>query len=816
MGRGGYALGVDLGTTFTAAAVTRDGSTEVVMLGASSATVPSVIAVGDNGETLVGPAAESRGASDPTQVARQFKRRFGDSSPMLVGGTMRSAQALTADLLRWVVELVTEREGAPPSKVVVTHPANWKSFKLELLEGAIEQAGVDDFALISEPVGAAIDYANRSSVDRDDLIAVYDLGGGTFDATILERNEGTFETLGEPRGIEHLGGIDFDSALLQFVIGQLPDDYEIDEDDPATATALGQLRQSIVQAKIALSSDTSTAVPVLLPGAATEIRVTREDFEQLIAVSVRDSIGALERTLDGAGRSAEDLAAVLLVGGSSRIPLVGRLIAEALKRPVAVDSDPKLAIARGASAHAASLMPAPVEESEPAAVPPVVPPVTPVVPAVAGASETVNVAAPPEVSAVPAPVPEPVAAPEPVAEAEPPAVPTPAPEPVAEAAPAPMPEPAQPAATAAATAHYQVAQDPHAQHYQQQSYAQPDPYAQAGYAQPGYAQPGYEQPAPKKSRKGLVALLVLLLLAGGGAAAYFLTQSSDDAADSSGTTTADSATFVEGTSTTAEDQTTTDEAAADTTSGGDGDAAATTTDETASNDAAATTDDATSADAAPADDSAAPSGPQYVTAAVTRFDPLDTFCRDENLGPGVLVDIVYDVGDAGFSAAFSSDYEVPGLLDHVPNGSTGVATLDLCQEGDLRTPRFGVVDGAGTESAVFTAPWPTEAGRVDGGATIGSVAVEVVADAGCDADQRAYDVQLNGDPGNDEVNSLRADFGSGWVDALGAGFAFFEDPSIPFGTGSAAVFVLCMPPDSDVALAVGNTDTWAEVVVYIP
>ena len=132
--------GVDVGTTFTAAAVRRDGRTEVVQLGNRGAAIPSVLLLRDDGELLTGDTARRRAVSEPDRVATEFKRRVGDPIPVLVGGSPFAAETLVARLLKWVVDTVTEREGSPPAGIGVTHPANWGPYKLDLLSNAIRTA----------------------------------------------------------------------------------------------------------------------------------------------------------------------------------------------------------------------------------------------------------------------------------------------------------------------------------------------------------------------------------------------------------------------------------------------------------------------------------------------------------------------------------------------------------------------------------------------------------------------------------------------------------------------------------------------------
>lgn len=344
-----WTLGVDLGTTYTAAAVLRDGQARMVNLGRRGAAVPSVVFLRDDDTILIGEAAERRGVADPDRVAREFKRRVGDPAPILLGGVPMSADALLARLLGWTVETVGEREGGPPDRTVVCHPANWGPYKLELLRQACVRAGVGDGDLVPEPQAAAVHYASQERVEPGAVVAVYDLGGGTFDAAVLRKTEAGFELLGRPEGIERLGGIDFDEAVLAHALRHVGDSVAGLGDDPASRAALARLRRECVDAKEALSADSETSIPVTLPGLDTEVRLTRAELESAIRIPLLETVSALRRALRSAEVEAEALAAVLLVGGSSRIPMVAQMVGAELGRPVAVDADPKHAVALGAA-----------------------------------------------------------------------------------------------------------------------------------------------------------------------------------------------------------------------------------------------------------------------------------------------------------------------------------------------------------------------------------------------------------------------------------------------------------------------------------
>ena len=244
-----YRAGIDLGTTFTAAAIRRDGETkpEVVTLGSRGASIPTVVFVDADGAVLVGEPAEARSSSDPARVAREFKRRLGDPTPILLGGSPWSPEALLAEVLRHVVGRITAEEGGPPSALTLTYPANWGPYKVEQFR-QVRHAGEPpcptDFS--TEPDAAAAHYASIARTPAGSVVAVYDLGGGTFDATVLRvGDDGRPIRLGTAEGIDKLGGVDVDAAVLEHVRANAAHLFEgLDADDPLVASSLAQLREA--------------------------------------------------------------------------------------------------------------------------------------------------------------------------------------------------------------------------------------------------------------------------------------------------------------------------------------------------------------------------------------------------------------------------------------------------------------------------------------------------------------------------------------------------------------------------------------------
>lgn len=342
-----FVLGVDLGTTFTAAAIADAEGVRMVGLTHEGFAIPSVLTRTSDG-IAVGDAALSVAATKPWMVAREFKRRFGDETPFVIGDDHWRASELTGMLFDWVIERVVAIEGAAPTHVAITHPATWSVHRLDLLDQATNSL-VGERTFIPEPTAAAIHYHERARIDVGSSIAIYDLGGGTFDATVLRRTNDGYEVLGRPSGIDQLGGLDLDQVVFDLVVETMPEQFaDLDPDDVDTQRCVARLREECTRAKIGLSFDARVAVPVVVPGAATDVLVTRSDFEARIEQYIALSLATLAETIRAAALEPSDLASILLVGGSSRVPVIAERLYAAFGVDVVVDAHPKFAVAMGA------------------------------------------------------------------------------------------------------------------------------------------------------------------------------------------------------------------------------------------------------------------------------------------------------------------------------------------------------------------------------------------------------------------------------------------------------------------------------------
>jgi len=351
-----YWLGIDVGSTSIAAAVCRpqrdgDAHLEVVSLGANSDVVRSVVYLGTEGEIVVGAAAERRAATTPDRVVRGFTRGIGEDTPVVIDGVEYSASALTASVVSWVVDRVAQREGGPAHGITVTHPASWEEGQIGAMADALDAAGLPQVALCSGAQAAAISYSIREPLEIGATVAVYDLGGGSFDtAVVCNTGETAFSVLGVPEGIDGLGGTNFDDAVFGHVLAAVP---AVSEQEPETTARMRRsyalCRRECTEAKEALSVDPEVTIPVLLPHVQSQVSMTRAELDDLIRPHITDTVDALRRTLASAGLGPADLDVVLVVGGSARIPLVADLLETELGRPVVVDADPQVAIAVGAA-----------------------------------------------------------------------------------------------------------------------------------------------------------------------------------------------------------------------------------------------------------------------------------------------------------------------------------------------------------------------------------------------------------------------------------------------------------------------------------
>lgn len=348
----GWILAIDFGTTNTSAAIGSGGRVDLVEVDGSGR-MSSAVFVDDHDNLIVGSAAESHLPLAPHRAERTPKRRLGDGVMVLGERAIEPVDAVAAVLRSIAAEAIRRQGGEQPHELRLTHPARWGAIRLRLLAEAAQRAGLPTPVFVPEPVAAALYFADER-ISPGSYVAVYDLGGGTFDTAVLRRSDTGFEVVGPPGGNERLGGEVFDERIHAHLGARLaqanPEAWESLRFDSSRSwrKAAHDFRTEVRRAKEALSGQADYTIYLGAP-VDTELLLTRDEVEDLIRAEIAATVDELVATIDRAGLTPADLAAVNIVGGSSRIPLVTRLVAERVGRVPDTWGDPKAAVVLGAA-----------------------------------------------------------------------------------------------------------------------------------------------------------------------------------------------------------------------------------------------------------------------------------------------------------------------------------------------------------------------------------------------------------------------------------------------------------------------------------
>jgi molecular chaperone DnaK len=350
-----WELGIDFGTSYTVAAIAKDGNVTTVDVESNGRSrLPSCVFLSLDGQILVGTAAQHQAVFAPERYEPTPKRVLSEGD-LFLGDRVVPVTELAAAVFKKVYREACAQEGQTvPSKVRITHPADWNESRKSVLREAVEKAGISTYELVAEPVAAAV-RISLAATQPGQTIAVYDFGGGTFDAAVLERTTGGFEIAGPPAGRDPLGGEDIDIRIINYLGEVLGDEYPEDwpkllnPPDASWRHKSTDLREEVQRAKETLSE--VGVCQLWVPGIERDIQLTRTpELEDLIKDDIEATVDCLEQALEDANVKAKDLAGIYLVGGSSRIPLVGATIYRRLNVKPAVQDNPKSVVAMGAAA----------------------------------------------------------------------------------------------------------------------------------------------------------------------------------------------------------------------------------------------------------------------------------------------------------------------------------------------------------------------------------------------------------------------------------------------------------------------------------
>jgi molecular chaperone DnaK len=342
-------IGIDLGTTNSCVAVLEGGEPKVIPNPEGNRTTPSVVAF-KNGERQVGEVAKRQSITNPNTII-SIKRHMGTSHKVEVEGKEYTPQEISAMILQYLKSYAEDYLGEPVTKAVITVPAYFNDAERQATKDAGKIAGLEVERIINEPTAAALAYG-LDKTDEDQTILVYDLGGGTFDVSILELGDGVFEVK-STAGDNRLGGDDFDQVIIDFLVAEFKKENGIDLGKDKMA--LQRLKDAAEKAKKDLSGVTSTQIslPFITAGEAgplhLEVTLSRAKFDEISADLVERTMGPVRQALSDAGLSPNELDKVILVGGSTRIPAVQEAIKKATGKEPHKGVNPDEVVALGAS-----------------------------------------------------------------------------------------------------------------------------------------------------------------------------------------------------------------------------------------------------------------------------------------------------------------------------------------------------------------------------------------------------------------------------------------------------------------------------------
>lgn len=349
-------IGIDLGTTNSCVAVIEGGEPVVIPNAEGSRTSPSVVAFSKDGERMVGQVAKRQAITNPDRTIASIKREMGSNYKVDIDGKSFTPQEISAMVLQKLKSDAESYLGTKVTQAVITVPAYFTDSQRQATKDAGKIAGLEVLRIINEPTAAALSYGLDK--ENDQKIMVYDLGGGTFDVSILEIGDGVLEVLATA-GNNRLGGDDFDERVMNWMVGEFKKSNGIDL--TGDKIAMQRLKEAAEKAKIELSSVTTTSInlPYITADATgpkhLDLSLTRAKFNELTADLVEKTLGPMRQAMEDSGLTTSEISKVLLVGGSTRIPAVQELVQKFTGKEPFKGINPDECVAMGAAIQAGVL-----------------------------------------------------------------------------------------------------------------------------------------------------------------------------------------------------------------------------------------------------------------------------------------------------------------------------------------------------------------------------------------------------------------------------------------------------------------------------
>jgi molecular chaperone DnaK len=352
-----FVVGIDLVTTNSAIAWMKpDGNVEVISNSEGKRTTPSIVAFSKDGEIIVGEPAKRQAVLNSDNTIRSIKRHMGEDYTVNIEGKEYTPQQISAYILKKLVRDAEDYLGGKINKAVITVPAYFNDAQRQATKEAGEIAGLEVLRIINEPTAASIAFGMDKSAEGDKNVVVYDLGGGTFDVSILDIGDDIIEVV-STSGNNSLGGDDFDQRLIDYLVSEFKKDNGVDLSKDKQA--LQRLKEAAESAKIELSTKFETEINLpfitVVDGQPVHLekKLSRAKFEDLIGDLVKSTGNQIENALKDSGKSKSDINDVLLVGGSTRIPAVQKLVKSYFNKEANKGVNPDEAVAMGAAVQGA-------------------------------------------------------------------------------------------------------------------------------------------------------------------------------------------------------------------------------------------------------------------------------------------------------------------------------------------------------------------------------------------------------------------------------------------------------------------------------
>ncbi|ACK70840.1 Heat shock protein 70 [Gloeothece citriformis PCC 7424] len=350
-------LGIDFGTCYSSAAIALNSQKPQLIREPlqHNYSFPSCVYVTEQGEILVGQAAQNQHILHPERYRAFFKRDLGSPEPYMLGNRPFLPEELVTEVIRKLKneadQMVKSLGNGSITDAVITVPATYRANKRQLMEKAAKAAGFNEVKLLEEPVTAAIYYAQQYKLEEEEIILVYDLGAGTFDATLLQKQGTNYQILAAPVGLSHCGGMDFDREIYKDLSERCSESLRERLDPHNRSKEAFQARAIVGDLCRTLKHQLSEALSgeILIPITLESYHLNRQDFNQMIAPLVEETLESCHQLVRNARINWEQISQVLLVGGSCRIPDVKAAVEKAFNQPPLLVDDPELAVCLGAA-----------------------------------------------------------------------------------------------------------------------------------------------------------------------------------------------------------------------------------------------------------------------------------------------------------------------------------------------------------------------------------------------------------------------------------------------------------------------------------